>query len=73
MSYEKLYLLLYAFAHYEVYGYPLCQIVGLIIPFPFLITARLTSSAVLKILAIPIGMLFFSLPYVVSLFADVLK
>jgi len=71
--YEKLYLLLYAFAHYQIYDYPACQIIGLLIPFPLLGLSKLTSSVVLKVISIPIGLLFFGLPSVINLFADAIK
>jgi len=71
--YENIYLILHALAHYEIYGYPACQVIGLLIPIPLLLISRLTSSVAIKLLSIPIGLLFFGLPAVVDLFADAIK
>ena len=71
--YEKTYLLLKALSDYDIYGYPACHIIGLLIPVPFLLISRLTSSVVIKLSSIPIGLLFYFLPDVVNLFADFMK
>lgn len=69
--YEKIYFILYLLANYEVHGMLLCRIIAFLVPIPFLLLSRLASSPALKLLSIPIALLFYSLPWVVNLFADV--
>jgi Gpi18-like mannosyltransferase len=71
--YEKVYLALYYFAHYELFGINVCQIIAVVIPLRVLILSRLTSSVLLKIFSIPIGLLFYFFPTVVDFFHDVLR
>jgi hypothetical protein len=71
--YETVYRGLYAFAHLEFFGVNVCQIIAVLIPVRVLILSRLTSSVVLKIFSIPIGLLFYFFPTVVDFFDDMLR
>lgn len=72
MHYEQIYFILYKFANYEVHNMLLCRWIALFIPVPFLLLSRVTSSPALKLVSIPISLLFYSLPWVVGLFAGAL-
>ena len=73
MSYESIYRIIHTVVHYRIFDYPLFNIIGLLIPFPILGLSKLASSVVLKVLSVPIGALFFTLPYAVDFFSEWLR
>jgi hypothetical protein len=69
--YEKIYIAFYLLANYQTHGMLVCRLMALLVPIPFLLLSRLASSPLLKLLSIPVALLFYVLPWIVKLFADV--
>lgn len=71
--YTTVYLALYKFAHFHVFGLFLCRVLAIVIPVFILWKSRIIASIALKLFSVVIAMLLYFLPNIVDLFSDILS
>lgn len=69
MSYENIYLALYTFANFDVFGIPLPRLLAPVIGVVLLWKSRMVSSVALKVFSVVFALIVYFLPTIVNLFA----